>query len=83
MLVRIKNVAIGSPSLDFWGHPFTGDALYFPQTFGEIYFDNGLEDAMNIDRSTFKTTHEDYALVRKELHQLSEERSLSLKSKNV
>ena len=68
IIVRIKNVAIGSPSLDFWGHPFTGDTLYFPQTFGEIYFDSGLEDAMNIDRSTFKTTHHEYAITRTALH---------------
>jgi hypothetical protein len=69
LIVRIKNVAIGSPSLDFWGHPFTGDTVYLPQTFGEIYFDSGLEDAMNIDRSTFKTTHEEYAFVRKYLNE--------------
>lgn len=68
IIVRIKNVAIGSSSLDFWGHPFTGDNLYFPQTFGEIYFDSGLEDAMNIDRSSFKTTHDEYAATRNVLH---------------
>lgn len=68
MMVRIKNVAIGGPILDFWGHPYTGDDIYFPQTFGEIYFDAGLEDAMNIDRSTFKTSHHEYAATRDNLH---------------
>ena len=68
MIVRIKNVAIGGPSLDFWGHPYTGDDIYFPQTFGELYFETGLEDAMNIDRSTFKTSHQEYAETAKSLH---------------
>jgi hypothetical protein len=66
--VRIKNVAIGGPSKDFWGHPYSGDALYFPQTFGEVYVEEGLEDAMNIDRSSFKTSHHDYNAMRHQLN---------------
>ena len=69
MITRIKNVAIGGPILDFWGHPYSGDDIYFPQTFGEIYFETGLEDAMNIDRSTFKTSHHEYAETRDVLHE--------------
>lgn len=81
MIIRIKNVAIGGPSQDFWGHPYTGDSLYFPQTFGEIYFDSGLEDGMNIDRSTFKTTHHEYAVTRDALHNFLRARVFSTAKK--
>jgi hypothetical protein len=68
LIVRIKNVAVGGPSLDFWEHPFSGDDIYFPQTLGELYFETGLEDAMNIDRSTFKTSYYEYDATAKILH---------------
>jgi len=69
MVIRIKNVAVGGPIHDFWGHPYSGDSTYFPQTYGEVYFDEGLEDAMNIDRSTFKTSHHEFAATRDALHE--------------
>lgn len=81
LVVRIKNVAVGSPSLDFWKHPFSGDDLYFPQTFGEIYFDTGLEDAMNIDRSTFKTSHPDFDVTSDTLHRFLRDRVFSTAKK--
>jgi len=74
LIVRIKNVAIGGPSLDFWEHPFSGDDVYFSQTFGEIYFETGLEDSMNIDRSTFKTSHFEYDTTAKTLHRFMRDR---------
>ncbi len=42
---------------DFLGYPDEGDSLYYKWTFGEIYVTEGLEDAMNIDRASFKTQH--------------------------
>ena len=69
MVVRVRNVAIGGPNRDLWGHPYPGDKLYFDQVYGEVYVESGLEDAMNIDRSTFKTTHFEYAAMRDLLHQ--------------
>ena len=68
MVVRIRNVAIGGPDRDLWGYPYPGDKLYLSQIYGEIYVDTGLEEAMNIDRSTFKTSHHEYAAMRKSLH---------------
>ena len=68
MVVRVRNVAIGGPNRDFWGHPYPGDKIHLDQVYGEIYVDSGLEDAMNIDRSTFKTTHFEYAAMRDSLH---------------
>lgn len=77
MIVRIKNVAIGGLDKDFHGHPSPGDSMYFPQTFGEVYVEEGLEEAMNIDRSSFKRTHFEfsgfenylYGFLRKEVFQ--------------
>jgi len=68
MIIRVKNVAIGGPSRDLWGYPYPGDKIYLDQIYGEIYVDSGLEDAMNIDRSTFKTTHFEYTALQNSLH---------------
>jgi len=67
-IIRIKNVAIGGASQNFWGHPYPGDTTYFLQTYGEIYIESGLEDAMNIDRSTFKTTHDEFYRFQNVIH---------------
>jgi hypothetical protein len=68
VIIRIRNTAIGGPDQDLWGYPYTGDNLRFPQVYGEVYVEKGLEDAMNIDRSTFKTSHEEYSALREALH---------------
>ena len=68
MIIRVKNVAIGGPSRDLWEYPYPGDKLYFDQVYGEIYVYSGLEDAMNIDRSTFKTTNFEYTAMQHCLH---------------
>jgi hypothetical protein len=70
LITRIKNTAIGLTDPGFWDHPYPGDKLYLPQTFGEIYVGEGLEDAMNIDRSSFKTSHEHYQEVRLFLNEI-------------
>jgi len=74
MVVRIRNVSIGGPDKDLWGYPYPGDKLYFPQVYGEVYVDEGLEEAMNIDRSTFKTSHHEYATIREALHAFLKEK---------
>ena len=69
MVVRVRNVAVGGPNRDLWGYPYPGDKMYLDQVYGEIHVASGLEDAMNIDRSTFKTTHFEYAAMRDSLHE--------------
>ena len=82
MVIRIKNVAIGDPSLDFWEHPYPGDMTYFPQVYGEIYILSGLEEAMNIDRSTFKSTHPEFYTFKDELHKFLRQKVFQ-KAKNM
>lgn len=73
LVIRVRNVAIGGPNRDLWGYPYPGDKVYLDQIYGEIYVDSGLEDAMNIDRSTFKTTHFEYTAMRDALHKFLHE----------
>lgn len=68
MVVRIRNVAIGGPDRDLWRYPYPGDKLYLSQIYGEVHVDTGLEEAMNIDRSTFKTSHHEHAAMEESLH---------------
>lgn len=69
MVVRVRSVAVGGPNRDLWGYPYPGDKIFLDQVYGEIHVDSGLEDAMNIDRSTFKTTHFEFAVMRDSLHE--------------
>jgi hypothetical protein len=73
LVIRVRNVAIGGPNRDLWGYPYPGDKVYLDQIYGEICVDLGLEDAMNIDRSTFKTTHFEYTAMRDALHKFLHE----------
>lgn len=67
LIVRVKNTSIGPPSQNFLDYPFS-DSMYFKWTFGEIYVDEGLTDAMHIDRATFKKSDPEYYEFTKSLH---------------
>jgi hypothetical protein len=69
ILIRIKNTAIGTTDAGFMDYVFT-EKMYLNWTFGEIYVDEGLEDAMNISRSSFNTAHPHYQKLRDYLHSL-------------
>jgi len=69
IVIRIKNTAVGGPDPSFLEYLY-GDRLFFSWTFGEIYVDEGLEEAMNINRSSFTTTHRHYQELRRCLHEL-------------
>jgi len=60
LVVRIRNTSIGILDPTFLSYPHEGDSLYYKWTFGEIYVTEGLEDAMNVDRATFKTGDPEY-----------------------
>lgn len=68
ILIRIKNVAIGGIDRAFLQYPSGTNQLFRNWIFGEIYVDEGLEDAMNINRNKFKVTHPDYIALRDWLH---------------
>ncbi|MBA7508173.1 hypothetical protein ES705_00094 [subsurface metagenome] len=67
IVIRIKNTSIGGPDPDFLGYPYA-EKLFLPWVFGEIYIDEGLEEAMNINRSTFTITHPHFRKLKNFLH---------------
>lgn len=69
ILIRIRNVAIGKADKNFLDYPWA-EKLYMPWTFGEIYVDEGLEDALNINRNSFAINHPHYMFLRECIHDL-------------
>jgi hypothetical protein len=67
IIIRIKNTAIGEPDPDFLGYPYA-EKLFLPWVFGEVYVEDGLEEAMNINRNSFIITHPHYRKLRSFLH---------------
>lgn len=67
LIIRIKNTAVGPPDPDFLDYPYP-EKMYLPWTFGEIFVEEGLEDAMNINRSSFTITHLHYKALQKYVH---------------
>jgi hypothetical protein len=53
VLLRVRNVAIGSYDRSFLGFPGVSGPMA-SQITGEIYVESGLEEAMNIDRASFR-----------------------------
>jgi len=49
-------------------YAYPGDKLYMAWTYGEVYAVDGLEDAMNINRSSFKPNHPHIGALRDFLH---------------
>jgi len=56
ILVRIKNVAIGFYDKSFLNYP-KPEGPMMAQVSVEIYVEEGLEDALNIDRNSFNESH--------------------------
>jgi len=56
ILIRIKGVAIGSYDRTFLHYP-KAEGPMFNQLSGEIFVEEGLEEALNIDRNSFNETH--------------------------
>ena len=67
--IRIKNVAIDGALPDFLDYPYS-EKMWLPWTMGEVYVEEGLEEAMNIDRNTFNITHPHYRALKNFLHDL-------------
>lgn len=57
--IRIRNVGIGNYDKSWLGYPFN-EGQKFGQITGEIYVDEGLEAALNIDRDSFRETDVHY-----------------------
>lgn len=67
LIIRVKNTSVGIISQNFFDYPHL-DTIYFKWTFGEIYVHEGLEEAMNIDRATFKKQDPEYDKFIVDLH---------------
>ncbi|VVB86445.1 Chaperone protein HtpG [uncultured archaeon] len=67
LLLRIRNVAIGKADRNFLDYPWA-EKMFMTWTFGEIYVDEGLEDALNINRNSFAINHPHYIYLKKYIH---------------
>ena len=68
VLVRIRHAAVGEYDKTYWGFPASEGPLLKTWVSGEVWADDGLEDAMNIDRSTLRDVHPAYVELRQALH---------------
>jgi hypothetical protein len=57
--IRIRNVGIGNYDRTWLGYPFN-EGIKFGQVSGELFVDEGLEPALNIDRDSFRETDVHY-----------------------
>ena len=69
IIIRIKNTAIGGIDQNFMDYMY-GEKLFQNWTFGEIFIDEGLERAMNINRNAFNTADLHYQKLKQYLHEL-------------
>jgi hypothetical protein len=68
LLVRIRNVAVGGFDPSFWGFSSSEYSLIQRWVSCEIWADDRLEEAMNIDRKTLRVTHPAYVELRDAIH---------------
>ncbi|TWJ03297.1 histidine kinase/DNA gyrase B/HSP90-like ATPase [Mucilaginibacter frigoritolerans] len=69
--IRIRNIPIAEQygfDPTFMRYPNYMDQLFRNWISGEIYVEKGLEDAMNIDRKSFRVTHPHYLALQDFLH---------------
>jgi hypothetical protein len=69
LMVRIRNAAVGEYDGSFWGYPNTDQPLIQKWVSMEVYADDRLEEAMNIDRRTLRVTHPAYVELQAAIHQ--------------
>jgi hypothetical protein len=67
VLIRIKDVAIGNYDKSILKYP-REEGPIFSMISGEIFFEEGLENALNIDRNSFNETHPHYQKLQLHLH---------------
>ncbi len=69
LLIRIRNAAIGGYDHSFLGFSPTEGSLIQRWISAEIYADDRLEEAMNIDRRTLQIAHPAYVELRNAIHE--------------
>lgn len=68
LLVRIRNAAVGEYDHSFWGFSPSDASIIQRWISAEVWTDNRLEDAMNIDRRTLRVAHPAYVELREAIH---------------
>ncbi len=68
LLVRIRNSAVAEYDPEFWGFPKSRHGLIKNWVSCEVWANDGLEVAMNIDRRTLRPVHPAYVELRNALH---------------
>lgn len=68
ILVRVRNVGIGTFDPTYLKYP-KHEGWKFSQLCGELYVDDGLDEAINIDRASFRETDEAYIALQEFLFQ--------------
>jgi len=69
IMIRIKNVAIGYYDPSMLDYKFNEGPRSRWLT-GEIYIDEGLEDALNVDRDSFNRFHPQFRAVQQHIHKV-------------
>jgi hypothetical protein len=68
ILIRVRNVGIGAFDPTYLGYP-RHEGWKFSQLCGELYVDEGLDEAINIDRASFRETADAYLALQEFLFQ--------------
>jgi hypothetical protein len=68
VLIRVRSAGVGEYVRDFLGYPSGTGQLFQRWISAELYVDDRLEDALNIDRRTLRETHPAYIELRDWLH---------------
>lgn len=68
LLIRIRQAAVGGYDSGFMDFPASEGSLIQRWISAEIWADDRLEDAMNIDRRTLRVAHPSYVELQRELH---------------
>jgi anti-sigma regulatory factor (Ser/Thr protein kinase) len=68
VLLRIRHAAVGTYDGSFLNYPIAESQLFKNWISGEIWTDDGLEAAMNIDRKTLRVTHPAYVELQDAFH---------------
>lgn len=69
ILIRVRNVAIGEYDPAFLKYEIV-EGFRFDWLSAEVYVDEGLEDALNIDRNSFNEVHPHYLALQREIHRI-------------
>lgn len=68
LVLRIRHAAVGEYDPSFWGFSTSEASLIQRWVSAEIWADDRLEDAMNIDRRTLRIAHPAYVELRNAIH---------------